>query len=229
MHQRFTGCDRNAQFLKHELDKTNISEPNDKRASCGKGESMSIRFHLFTLRMFVAAVSFGASSATPAPESCPVPTADKVTPEQRASYEESQSRSYRKAAVLVGVDTLGRVLVAIDHDHDGLADDCALFTDKVRLDGPWSVRLDEADVESRLGTLKIEAQDKSFALAVAVAGSELPRLTDHGRPFARLFAEEDGAELSRMLPGYGQYGNALANMSHTDITTWPKKFLVRPT
>jgi hypothetical protein len=147
-----------------------------------------------------------------------------MSPTERAEHMQSGERRYKRATVVAGVDTLGRVLVAVDADHDGYADECLLFTDSRRLEGPWSIHLEEADVVSTLGTLKIEASDRSFAMALAVEGAALPRLKAQGRRFGRIFIEDEGFEQARMIPPEGQYGGLLSSMIHTDVQSWPASF-----
>lgn len=135
----------------------------------------------------------------------------------------SDSATVLVGDALVGVDQLGRVLVAVDSvPTDGLADTCFLYTGRERLAGPWSRQLSHAMVVHKSeGTLSVEAAPPDFVLSVAVVGAE-PQVL-HYTPGAEVFEDEEGLELAFMNAGPSG-GASLDQMSHEDLETWPESF-----
>jgi len=124
--------------------------------------------------------------------------------------------------VLVGVDPLGRVLIAVDQlPADGLADQCFLFTSAERLEGPWSERFDLARVTVSEGSLTIKNAPATHAISLAVIGSDpLPLGVP---PHAVSLSHHDGLELSKMRAG-PLGGGSMNSMSILDLSTWPEAF-----
>lgn len=124
--------------------------------------------------------------------------------------------------VLVGVDELGRVLIAVDEQPlDGRADHCFLFTAGDRLAGPWSERLTNAKVVVKAGSLSIRSTPPFFVASLALTGRE--PLSPQHPPHADVFSSHDGMELSRMDAGPAG-GALLDSMDVTDLHTWPESF-----
>lgn len=125
--------------------------------------------------------------------------------------------------VLVGVDALGRVLVAVDSmPTDGLADTCFIYTASERLSGPWSRMLSNARVvHKKEGSLSIEAAPPDFVVLLSTGGAEPP---DTGHPpESEVFEVEGGLELAVMEAGPSG-GAPLLSMRHDDLETWPEGF-----
>ncbi len=121
--------------------------------------------------------------------------------------------------VLVGVDHLGRVLVAVDQKpSDGLVDHCFLFTSEERLGGPWSRRV-EGRVVVTVDSLSVRSP--FVVVSVALIGTD-PR-PPHYPPGAEVFIDHNGLELSRIdAPPTG--GAPLDGMDIEDLSTWPEAF-----
>lgn len=126
------------------------------------------------------------------------------------------------ADVLVGVDALGRVLIAIDSDNNGLADRCRLLTASTRLEGPWSKRLVNAKVKEWNGAILIESAESGFAMTIAVEDARLPRPSGNIRRKGEVFEVEDAWELSRVDAQVQT--TPLDSMDHSVIETWPENF-----
>ncbi len=132
--------------------------------------------------------------------------------------------SYRGSAV-VGVDALGRFLVGVDTDADGLADYCFLYTGKTRLtDGPWSELLVDASIRFTEGpdwaTLTLD--DGTTFVRLGLRGAPLALI--EGGTHGRQIIHDDGLELVQVRAPAGGGGVALATMSHADLQSWPEVF-----
>jgi hypothetical protein len=125
-----------------------------------------------------------------------------------------------KVHALLGVDPLGRVIIAIDADQDGRADQMLLFTHKVRLEGPWSKRLRDAHVEIGQTGVIITSRAESYALSLATSDAHTPRVP----PWAtNTFIRSGGIELARYW-GWGDKGFSMAALDHGALGTWPWQF-----
>jgi hypothetical protein len=124
-----------------------------------------------------------------------------------------------KVHALVGVDPLGRVAIAIDSDKDGRAEQLLLFTDKGRLDGTWSKRLDDASVEIRRGAVLVTSGAESYAISLAVSTADTPPVPAWA---TERLIRTDGIELARLEDERGiAY---MAALDHDLLSSWPKQF-----
>lgn len=162
-----------------------------------------------------------AAEEEPVGESCPPLTAEQL--EEHKRHHMSESRQRRQVAALVGVDALGRVLMAIDYDRNETADELVLFTARQRLDGPWSELVRSASIDGTSGTLRFEARDRSVAIALAVYPADLPKLKGKGAAFKRVIQQSGGHELVRNRPDQA-YGRLLSSFDHNLIDSWPESF-----
>lgn len=164
----------------------------------------------------------------PGADDCPTPTAEEI--ELQKQQRMSDPRSDDRVNAVVGVDALGRVLLAVDNDENGAADDLFLFTPRQRLEGPWTELLRAARIDSTAGTLRVEAADRSLAITLAVAPGEPPRLSARDRRFGRII-RETGFELVRNTPD-PKVPLFLESFDHNNLESWPSSFrrdLVTPT
>ena len=122
------------------------------------------RFALLAGLMMSGGVA-AAGSAEPA--HCP-PGDSLSTAQARAVFREAPVDLFDEADVLAGTDLLGRVVIALDGDRDGLADHVALYTHTARLGKSWTRTLHGARVRSALGRLYVQAADDSFALSLSL-------------------------------------------------------------
>jgi hypothetical protein len=171
-----------------------------------------------------AFVPSGANPQSSGPEAIPA-----ACPEVTAQDLETQKRNLQanrkvgdRVAALVGVDPLGRVLIALDYGQDDIVDELVLFTPRERLKGPWSELIRTAEVESTAGTFRLEAHDRSTAILLAVNPADVPELKHKGRHYRRLI-ERKGHELVRNSVDTA-YGRRLSSYDHTLLETWPESF-----
>lgn len=125
----------------------------------------------------------------------------------------------REGAVLVGVDALGRVLIAMDiRPTDGLADLCFLFTAESRLAGPWSRRAEGAHAIIKHDRLTLVAPDLHVSLALKGTPDSSPAAAAQGA-----FVNHDGVELAR-VPAPGP-AISMAALRVEDLESgWPEPF-----
>jgi hypothetical protein len=157
------------------------------------------------------------ASGAPQTSHCPPRDHD---PAESARSATSKPQSFDAARVLVGVDVLGRVVVAVDSDRDGVANTYVKFTDEKRLEGPWSRLLERADVVTTRGTLRIQAHDESLGVALSVSGAETPRLWKPKR-FRRTLVSSTGVEFIRTTDAKPA---ALSALDVNSVHTWPEGF-----
>lgn len=123
---------------------------------------------------------------------------------------------------LVGVDALGRVLVAFDDkakgSTDGLVDIWYLFTATERLDGPWSKFLQDAKVTTSEGLLTVAGSHHSFILQVHVESKPLKEIK--GEKYAEVYKSLNGLELVT-LPDESS-DTTMSSVDFTDIYTQPE-------
>jgi len=155
------------------------------------------------------------------PEACPPETAQQVEARKRTFLEDR--RRARRVSANVGVDALGRALLAVDLDRDGMADELVLFTPRQRLEGPWSQLVPVAEYETTRGTLRFEASDRSLAISLAVEPADPPAFRLETRPQARIVQEAHGSELAISRPG-AEVRRYVESYDHTLIETWPESF-----
>lgn len=155
------------------------------------------------------------------PVHCPPPDAAELEERKRAFLADRKLSP--RVSALVGVDSLGRVLVALDLDRDDFVEEVVLFTPRERLKGPWSELVRDAELEQTAGTLRLEARDRSVALALAVNPADAPKLRRAARAYRRAIEQDRGEELARngVDPAYGR---RLSSYDHTLIETWPESF-----
>jgi hypothetical protein len=166
-----------------------------------------------------------AADPTPKLKSCP-PLAPEVLRENLKENLQSLSNVH----AIIGVDILGRVLVAIDADRDSYIDDFVLFTDKERLKGPWSRDLQRASIVSNKGALMIEARDKSILLSLAVEGAE-PFRNSRGKQNESAIVRHGGIELVRQRAPQEAGRQLMSSFSYEIVASWPESFhedLLRP-
>lgn len=121
--------------------------------------------------------------------------------------------------VLVGVDHLGRVLLAVDKQPlDGRVDHCFLFTATDRLEGTWSRRI-KARVIQRADSLSVRSP--FFVVSLALTDGA-PQKIGHG-PRSEVFEQYDGVEITRLNAG-PEGGAQLESMVVEDLSTWPEAF-----
>jgi hypothetical protein len=179
------------------------------------------------LALAVAWLPVIAPAQTPEPESvkdpeqCPALTAEQLEEAKRGQLAER--KVHRRVSALVGVDALGRVLMAIDYDRDEIVEEVVLFTGRERLEGPWGELIRSAEIEVTTGTLRFEARDRSIAIALAVHPAELPTLKGKRAAFKRLIEQSGGHELVRnsIAPEYGRH---MSSFDHALIDSWPESF-----
>lgn len=174
--------------------------------------------------VLAALLSFEAAGqllAAAQDRNCPL-TAEQI--ETHKSRQMADRRATRPASALVGVDALGRVLMALDYDRDEMVDELVLFTPRHRLEGPWSERIHAANVDGTAGTLRLEARDGSLAILLAVFPADVPELASKSaHRFKRVIREADGDELVRTKLDPAS-GRRLESFDHTLIESWPESF-----
>lgn len=156
-------------------------------------------------RTVICALSlFLAGNASPAPGNPPIDSATVL-----------------RGDAVVGVDSLGRVLVAVDASQsDDLVDYFALFTASDRLTGPWSRHLEQAAIVVHGRRLTLVSPRSSFAMSLALKGSDRPGENPQG-PF-EVFLNHDGIELVQFP---GESSVRLADLTAADIHSgWPDAF-----
>jgi hypothetical protein len=177
------------------------------------------------LALAAALLPFSAASPTAGEDAeraaCPPVTAEQLEAQKREFL--SKRKVVRRVSALVGVDSLGRVLMALDYDRDEIVEELVLFTPRERLEGPWSELVRSAEVENTSGTLRLEAHDGSVAIALAVYPADLPTFRRKAAAFKRVIQENRGNELVRnsLDPAFGRH---LSSFDHTLIETWPESF-----
>ncbi|MEN7344109.1 MAG: hypothetical protein AAAFM81_14250 [Pseudomonadota bacterium] len=134
----------------------------------------------------------------------------------------SNPRSFNRADVVAGVDSLGRLLLALDVDRDGFADEMKLFTGSERFPEMWSESF-SGFVLSTSGTLVIAARDKSVLIAIATNNIEPPgNLQARADTFNRAFVNFSGIEMvGQSLGPSAVYLNDVSAMSPA---FWPETF-----
>ncbi len=123
--------------------------------------------------------------------------------------------------VLVGVDPLGRVLVALDKvPMDGKADHCFLFTGTERIEfGAWSER-GMASLVHKPDSLTISIPSEQLHVRLSMVSSEQAPHVPGG--FEELVFDE-GVELARLNASV--MGGALLDEMDVEILeTWPEAF-----
>lgn len=129
-----------------------------------------------------------------------------------------------RGAALVGVDSLGRVLLAFDKaPTDGFVDMCFLYTADYRLQDPWSRRIRKAELLVKKDSLRLVSEDLVVSLAIknTADGRRTASLND-GRD-RHAFSEDDGMESIRSTPKSPSV--RLAQMTIEDMNSgWPPDF-----
>jgi hypothetical protein len=166
----------------------------------------------------VASSQTAPPAAAPDGKNCPA-----VTPGQRVQHLMKGHRKAARAAANVGVDALGRVLLAVDLDRDGLAEELVLFTPRQRLEGPWSRLVPAVEYEATRGTLRVEAADRSLAIALSVAPAPLPRFKHKPAAGALVVEQPEGNELATSRPG-DNMRQPIESYDHALIESWPESF-----
>ena len=122
----------------------------------------------------------------------------------------------------MGVDDLGRVLVAVDEQPiDGFVDRYFLFTAEYRLTQPWSQRLENARLVYESDSLSVRSTPPDFEVLLALSGSE-PRHAGHP-PHIEVFIERSGLELGIFDPDPFE-SVLLSSLAVEDLWTWPPAF-----
>ena len=122
---------------------------------------------------------------------------------------------------LVGVDSLGRVLIAVDQQPaDGFVDFFFLFTAPGRYAGPWSERIKKAEIVAGERGLVLRSTPPFFVVSLAI-GPEDVQSPKHP-PFAEVFEAHEGVELITVPDGSRTF--ALASVDINDLWTWPEFF-----
>lgn len=127
--------------------------------------------------------------------------------------------------VLVGVDDLGRVLIAADEQPlDGRTDYYFLFTDRERIGGgPWSERgFGQVLISNDSESLRLVLPTRQLWVSLAVEGRE-PVRGGEPPPFTVIQLQE-GIELVN-LDAESAEGAALDSLDVADLSTWPQSFV----
>ena len=140
----------------------------------------------------------------------------------RAQFS-ADPRVYKNARVLVGTDTLGHFVAAIDSNHDGRVEEYLMFADENRLEGPWSSILERANVLLTSGSIRIEAEDLSFGASVVVEGGPEPALAQKEDAYKKTIVRASGVALLGAKPGESDEA-LLTTLDVTNIHTWPDSF-----
>ncbi len=143
------------------------------------------------------------------------------TPTTQASHEDWVL--FIRGDVLLGVDPLGRVLIAVDEaPRDGRADSFFLFTAEYRLGDAVSRLLPDAEVESRHGSLFVTSRGSKFA-AHFVLRDVTPR--DRAIPSNfEYFANEHGTEIVR-VPREAGLQVPMSSLTLNNMRSgWPEMF-----
>jgi hypothetical protein len=142
---------------------------------------------------------------------------------ERALKTPASDTLYPSVRALIGVDLLGRVVMALDFNRDGVIDKAMLFTAAERLSGPWSLMLESATVISSAGGVRVLADDGAFAAALATEGYSVPEISWRGRgiqDFKRSLTNGKGQELLWVKGG----GRTMESLRHDTIESWPDSF-----
>jgi hypothetical protein len=128
-------------------------------------------------------------------------------------------------AVLVGVDVYGRVLAALDERGDGRGDRFYLFRTIGPYQGPWSRLLERATLIETDGGLAIFSEDRLFGVTLNLETGAAPLPPGIYREAHNYGG---GVELSVATPEEGYPGTPLAELSYSDLGTWPEAFRLPP-
>jgi len=134
------------------------------------------------------------------------------------------SVEFVRGEALIGIDALGRVLIAVDsaNKKDSHADYFFLFTAEHRLTDAWSRRLPDAVIESRHGSLFVSSNASKFAAHFVLIDS-IPPDRDIPSGF-EYFTEERGVEIVR-VPGESGPGPEMPSLTVDNINAgWPEMF-----
>lgn len=140
-----------------------------------------------------------------------------------------ESKEAWQGAAMVGVDDLGRVMVALDTNRNELADRCFIFTAEDRLEGgPWTAFIQNAHISyatTKEGGASLIVKDRARQIAVGVSTikSKLPHISDID--YGRVYSVRNGVELASVNPSdVSLEGPLLASMDHGDLESWPESF-----
>jgi hypothetical protein len=128
-------------------------------------------------------------------------------------------------AVLVGVDVYGRVLAALDEQGDGRGDRFYLFRTIGPYQGPWSRLLERATLIETDGGLAIFTEDRLFGVTLNLETGAAPLPPGIYREAHNYGG---GIELSVATPEPGYPGPPLAELSFSELATWPEAFRAPP-
>jgi hypothetical protein len=177
-----------------------------------------------TLALLQDAQSVPFAQLEPTPQQrqqCPAPVGQSISPEEKRTQLRKNPRAFNDARVVVGIDVLGRAVVGIDSDRDGFVDLSFMFTDTVRLEGPWSMLLEHATVFLNDGSAKLESHDRSFGMSVALEAADAQKLTP--RKYATVLIRESGFALTRAFYEEMPYV-LLTALDVNSVYTWPATF-----
>jgi hypothetical protein len=113
--------------------------------------------------------------------------------------------------------------MAVDSNRDGVVDDVFSFQALERLAEPWSETLKNADLEYTNGTLRLEARNRSVAVALAVIPADLPELSKRSTSFRRVVIKGDGIQLMRNGVNPAE-ARSLASYDVNSLATWPEHY-----
>jgi hypothetical protein len=176
-----------------------------------------IRTFLVPIAALICASVSSASDAID-PKSCPPPRV--LTPDETIALKEDLSTEVftAKGNLKIGVDALGRFVVAVDSTKDGISDQLILFTDQDRLTGPWSKDLRDATIVGKKGSILISSKRDSYGVSLAVSVAEPDAVPSWAQ---NSFIRSKGRELVR---SWGEAGVAMAALDYGQIESWPKLF-----
>jgi len=155
-------------------------------------------------------------------EQCPFPAVQPSAEEKKAQMRKNP-KAFNNVRALVGVDVLGRAVVGIDSDRDGFVNLAFMFTDTVRLEGPWSAILEHASVFLNDGSAKVESHDLTVGMVFALNGAVTPKLTP--RKYKRVLIREEGWALTKSQAFVeSQAYVELKSLDVNSVYTWPLTF-----
>ncbi len=135
--------------------------------------------------------------------------------------------------VVVGVDELGRVLVALDSaaDSDDKVDEFFLFTGEDRLEPTWWEHVDDAVVTVKDRSLKVVGPDARFVVLLTVRNPKGASGSGNGEgpgqapPGAFVFRATNGLELA-MVTNSPLFGIDHGVHDHVwdQLQSWPESF-----
>jgi hypothetical protein len=183
---------------------------------------MSMRSVVLVVGFLSSSLSWSAEpwSSDPSKLALACAPAPEISSEVLRLSFASDPHLHENVSAVVGVTSLGRLVVALDTNRDQYVDQYIQLTEDNRLQGPWSRRVERATVLLTKGTVRFEAPDQSIGIAAGVEGAELPRLSKAPAEFSTYIHMPAAFELLRLK---AQKNVLLADVDVANFGTLPER------